>query len=82
MIATSASQVCGSFAERIESGKYDNASEVIRAALRSLERDEQTHDAKLAALRGAIDAGDASGIAEGVVFARARSALSESAVHE
>ena len=69
-------------AAKIESGKYDNASEVIRAALRSLERDEQTHDAKLAALRGAIDAGDASGIAEGDVFARARSALSESAVHE
>ncbi len=69
-------------AAKIESGKYDNASEVIRAALRSLERDEQTHDAKLAALRGAIDAGDASGIAAGDVFARARSALSEVAVHE
>ena len=58
--------------ERVQSGRYENASEVMRAALRSLERDEQIYRVKLAALRKAIDEGDASGIAEGDVFARIR----------
>jgi len=57
---------------KVESGRYENASEVVRAALRSLEREEQRHEAKLAALRSAIDAGDTSGIAEGNVFERIR----------
>ncbi len=49
---------------KIESGRYENASEVVRAALRTLEREEQQFEAKLAALRAAIDEGDASGIAK------------------
>jgi antitoxin ParD1/3/4 len=57
---------------RIKAGRYENASEVLRAALRSLERDEREFEAKLAALRAAVDEGDASGIAEGDVFAEAR----------
>ena len=40
----------------IAGGRYNNVSEVIRAALRHLEEDE----ARLAALRSAIDEGDAS----------------------
>jgi antitoxin ParD1/3/4 len=60
---------------KVESGRYENASEVVRAALRSLEREEQRHEAKLVALRAAIDAGDASGIAEGEVFERVREKL-------
>ena len=40
----------------IASGKYNNVSEMIRAALRHLEEDE----AKLAAFCAAIDEGDAS----------------------
>jgi antitoxin ParD1/3/4 len=60
---------------KVESGRYENASEVVRAALRSLEREEQQYEAKLAALRAAIDEGDASGIAEGNVFARVRERL-------
>jgi antitoxin ParD1/3/4 len=60
---------------KIEDGRYDNASEVVRAALRTLEREENTYNAKLAALRAAIDEGDASGIAEGDVFARVREKL-------
>jgi len=60
---------------KVKSGRYENASEVIRAALRSLERDEQEHETKLAALRAAIDEGDASGIAKGDVFARVRKSL-------
>jgi hypothetical protein len=40
-----------------------------------LEREEQQYEAKLAALRTAIDEGDASGVAEGNVFGRVRKAL-------
>ena len=61
--------------EKIESGRYDNASEVVRAALRTLEREEQQFEAKLAALRTAIDAGDASGISKGNSFQRVRRTL-------
>lgn len=61
--------------EKVESGRYENASEVVRAALRTLERDEQQHLAKLGALRSAVDEGYASGVAEGNVFARVRETL-------
>jgi len=60
---------------KIESGRYENASEVVRAALRTLEREEQRFEAKLAALRTAIDSGDASGAAEGDSFERVRQKL-------
>jgi antitoxin ParD1/3/4 len=60
---------------KVESGRYENASEVVRAALRTLEREEQRFEAKLSALRAAIDEGDSSGIAEGNVFARVREKL-------
>ena len=60
---------------KVESGRYENASEVVRAALRTLEREEQRYEVKLAALRAAIDKGDASGVAEGNPFARVRQAL-------
>jgi antitoxin ParD1/3/4 len=66
-------------ATKVESGRYENASEVVRAGLRSLEREEQQHEAKLAALRAAIDEGDASGIASGDVFTRVRRKLKLSA---
>lgn len=60
---------------RVESGRFENASEVVRAALRTLEREERAFEAKLATLRAAIDEGDASGVAEGDVFAQVRKAL-------
>ena len=60
---------------KVESGRYENASEVVRAALRTLEREEQHYEAKLTALRAAVDGGDASGIAEGNVFGRVREKL-------
>ena len=60
---------------RVESGRYEDASEVVRAALRTLERDERQYEARLAGLRTAIDEGNASGIAEGDHFARVREAL-------
>jgi antitoxin ParD1/3/4 len=61
--------------KKVKSGRYENASEVVRAALRTLEREERQYEAKLAALRTAIDEGDASGVAEGDVFARVRKTL-------
>jgi antitoxin ParD1/3/4 len=61
--------------EKIESGRYENASEVVRAALRTLEREERQFEAKLVALRAAIDEGDASGVAEGDSFERVRQKL-------
>ena len=48
----------------VQGGRYTNASEVIRAGLRRLEEDEQ----KIAALRAAIDEGEASGYVEGFDF--------------
>jgi antitoxin ParD1/3/4 len=62
-------------ATKIKSGRYENASEVVRAGLRTLEREERRYEAKLAALRSAIDEGDASGVAEDNVFGRVRKAL-------
>jgi antitoxin ParD1/3/4 len=62
-------------AEKVRSGPYENASEVVRSALRSLEREEMQYEAKLAALRAAIDQGDSSGVAEGNPFERARNQL-------
>jgi antitoxin ParD1/3/4 len=61
--------------KKVKSGRYENASEVVRAALRILEREEQQDEAKLAALRAAIDEGDDSGVAEGNVFGRVRKTL-------
>jgi antitoxin ParD1/3/4 len=62
-------------AKKIKTGRYENASEVVRAALRTLEREEQEYEAKLAALRAAIDEGMASGIAKGDVLGRVRKRL-------
>jgi antitoxin ParD1/3/4 len=64
---------------KVKGGRYENASEVVRAGLRTLEREEREYEAKLAALRAAIDEGDASGIAAGGTFARVRKALKRSA---
>jgi antitoxin ParD1/3/4 len=46
----------GFIVEEVATGRYGNASDVMRAALRLLEHEER----KLEALRAAIDAGDAS----------------------
>jgi antitoxin ParD1/3/4 len=60
---------------KVESGRYENASEVVRAALRTLEREERQYEAKIAALKTALDEGDSSGVAKGNSFARVRRTL-------
>jgi len=57
---------------KVETGLYANASEVMRAALRLLERDEREQEEKMAGLRRAIEKGFASGIAKPGVFSRVR----------
>jgi antitoxin ParD1/3/4 len=67
--------------KKVKSGRYENASEVVRAAVRTLEREEQQYEAKLVALRAAIDEGDSSGIAKGDAFARVRETSKLPATH-
>ena len=50
---------------RVESGRFENASEVVRAALRTLEREERLYETKLEALRTAFEV-DEYAIAFGV----------------
>jgi len=59
-------------AAKIECGQYANASEVLRAGLRVLERSEREDQLKLEALRAAVLAGEESGVAEGDVMDEAR----------
>jgi antitoxin ParD1/3/4 len=59
-------------ASKVDTGLYANASEVMRAALRLLERDETEQETRIAALRAAIDKGLSSGVAKPGVFARVR----------
>lgn len=47
--------------EQVASGRYNNASEVIRAGLRLLEDQEKLRELKLEELRRAIQEGVASG---------------------
>jgi antitoxin ParD1/3/4 len=47
--------------EQVESGRFNNASEVVRAGLRLLEETEQRKSLELDALRAEIAAGRASG---------------------
>ncbi len=52
----------------VDSGRFGTTSEVVRAGLRLLEAEEK----KLAALRGALEAGEKSGLATGNPFTRVR----------
>lgn len=66
-------------AAKIQSGRYESVSEVVRAALRSLEREEQEYEEKINALRAAIKEGLDSGIAEGNPFEEALALIRHSA---
>ncbi|MFC4486850.1 type II toxin-antitoxin system ParD family antitoxin [Tepidiphilus baoligensis] len=58
--------------QQVESGRFNNASEVVRAGLRLLEEHEAERAAKLQALREAVAVGLASGpdLSEEEVFDR------------
>jgi len=58
--------------EKVDSGRYSNASEVMRAALRALEREELGYEAGLKELRAAIGKGFASGVAKSGTLERVR----------
>lgn len=47
--------------DQLQSGRFNNASEVVRAGLRLLEEHEQRRELELDALRAEIAAGRASG---------------------
>jgi antitoxin ParD1/3/4 len=47
----------------IESGQYANASEVMRAGLRALDKDEKEDAARMDAIRTSLKLGELSGIA-------------------
>lgn len=47
--------------QQVDSGQYNNVSEVVRAGLRLLENQEAQQNAKLQALREALSVGLASG---------------------
>jgi antitoxin ParD1/3/4 len=67
---------------KVESGDYANASEVMRAALRLLEKEEREYEEKMAVLRAAIEEGLASGDAEPGVFERLDAYIEELAEEE
>jgi len=69
-------------ASKVEAGLYANASEVMRAALRLLEREEREYEEKLPALRAAIDEGLNSGDAEEGVFGRLYAYIDELAAED
>ena len=58
--------------QQLESGRYNNASEVVRDGLRLLEDQEQPRAAKLNALRAEIHKGVASGPATPLDLAEVR----------
>jgi putative addiction module CopG family antidote len=58
--------------ELVKRGRYANGEEVLRAAMTALRLEECEDAAKEVFLIEAIEEGEASGIAEGDVFARVR----------
>jgi len=69
-------------ATKVKEGLYANASEVMRTALRLLEKEEREYEEKMAVLRAAIDEGLASGVAEPGVFERLDAYITELAAEE
>jgi antitoxin ParD1/3/4 len=69
-------------ATKVKEGLYANASEVMRTALRLLEKEEREYEQKMTVLRAAIAEGDASGDAEDGVFERLDAYIEELAAEK
>ena len=67
---------------KVDSGDYANASEVMRTALRLLEKEEREFEEKMAALRTAIAEGDAGGAVDGEEFFEEQFASLEGAARQ
>ena len=67
---------------KVASGDYASASEVMRTALRLLEKEEREYEEKKAVLRAAIAEGIAGGDAEPGVFERLDAYIEELAAGE
>ena len=67
---------------KVETGDYSNASEVMRTALRLLEKEEREYEEKMVVLRAAIAEGDASPDAEEGVFERLYAHIKELAAEK
>lgn len=67
---------------KVKTGHYNNASEVVREALRLMAARDEAERAKLADLRQAIASGRNSGIAEDFSFERLNQQLDEEARRE
>lgn len=67
--------------DQVESGRYNNVSEVVRAGLRLLEDTERQKDMQLQALKAELGAGKASGPAQNAapVFDRLKSKYAKQA---
>ena len=61
-------ELCAFVSSKLGDGLYANASEVMRTALRLLEKEEREYEERLALLRAAINEGLASWVAEEGVF--------------
>ena len=68
--------------QSVQSGHYDNASEVVRAAIRELKQADLEDQAKVEALKVAIQEGFDSGIYEGDVTSEMRGADSPTGSRE
>jgi antitoxin ParD1/3/4 len=65
--------------DRVQSGMYANASEVLRAGLRQLQQVEEENRAKIQVLKAAVKSGIDSGVAEGDVLGRLRQRIQDRA---
>lgn len=68
--------------DKVRSGEYANASEVLRAGLRALEQAEREDRARLEGVRSAIQAGEDSGVADGDVLGEVRNWVRRRALTE
>ncbi len=67
---------------KVKSGLYNNASEVVREALRLMAAQEQLYQRKLTALREALREGERSGFAKDFSFEKLNAELDAEAARD